>query len=380
MRSTSRREASGFSLIEIMVGLGIGLVGILVMFRMVGLWDGHTRTTISGSDAQVSGTLALFNLERDIKQAGMGFGRAKSPFMGCNVSANDAGPPARLFNFPMFPVTIVPGGGGTPDRIDVLYGDSSFYSEEQTFKFSTATTKTTSRRGGFRRGDLAIIAGNETGLPASATCALVEITDDTNADNVTLLHGTGSYFSFYNTAASRVARFNSPGGTGGVFSAGRLYSLGPAPQLNVWQISGAGALTRSDLIHNIGPFDVAERVVNLKAEYGIDTDNDHVVDRWTNAAPADWTTVLAVRAAILVRGKQFERTTDPSFGTPLGVTLANPIWADGSPAHTFVMTNVGGGADSFGPTQDDPNNWRYYRYRVYERVIPLRNMLWGTAP
>jgi len=25
-----------------------------------------------------------------------------------------------------------------------------------------------------------------------------------------------------------------------------------------------------------------------------------------------------------------------------------------------------------------PNNWRYYRYRVYERVIPLRNMIWGN--
>ena len=24
-----------------------------------------------------------------------------------------------------------------------------------------------------------------------------------------------------------------------------------------------------------------------------------------------------------------------------------------------------------------PNNWRFYRYRVYERVIPLRNVLWG---
>jgi len=24
-----------------------------------------------------------------------------------------------------------------------------------------------------------------------------------------------------------------------------------------------------------------------------------------------------------------------------------------------------------------PNNWRYYRYRVYEKVIPLRNMIWG---
>ena len=41
------------------------------------------------------------------------------------------------------------------------------------------------------------------------------------------------------------------------------------------------------------------------------------------------------------------------------------------------MTNVDGTPDSFGDADADPNNWRYYRYRVYERVIPLRNMLWG---
>jgi type IV pilus assembly protein PilW len=27
---------------------------------------------------------------------------------------------------------------------------------------------------------------------------------------------------------------------------------------------------------------------------------------------------------------------------------------------------------------DPANNWRHYRYRVYETVIPLRNMLWGS--
>ena len=41
------------------------------------------------------------------------------------------------------------------------------------------------------------------------------------------------------------------------------------------------------------------------------------------------------------------------------------------------MRNVDGSADSFGPAVPDPNNWRYYRYRVYERVIPLRNRLWN---
>ena len=43
------------------------------------------------------------------------------------------------------------------------------------------------------------------------------------------------------------------------------------------------------------------------------------------------------------------------------------------------MTNLNSDADSFDDLTADPNNWRFYRYRVYERVIPLRNMLWGTT-
>jgi type IV pilus assembly protein PilW len=41
---------------------------------------------------------------------------------------------------------------------------------------------------------------------------------------------------------------------------------------------------------------------------------------------------------------------------------------------------VDGTSDSYGATDAVPNNWRFYRYRVYEKVIPLRNMIWGTAP
>jgi len=58
------------------------------------------------------------------------------------------------------------------------------------------------------------------------------------------------------------------------------------------------------------------------------------------------------------------------------VTPNVPTYFAYSGAKPFVMTNVDGTPDTNLPA--DPNNWRYYRYRVYERVIPLRNLLWGT--
>ena len=382
MKPMSVRGNRGFSLIEILVGVAIGLIGMSVMFRMVALWDTHTRTSTSGSDAQVAGSLAMFNLERDIRQAGMGFGLAKAPFMGCPVPAIDAVGP-RPFQFFLYPVRIVPQAAG-PDDIQVLYGNSSFFGDEQTFTASTATTKTLLRRGGFRPGDLAVVAGNEGAAPASAQCALVEVTADTNPDKQTIDHAQGTYTSFYG-GASGVARYNTAPASAPVFSAGRIYNLGPSPRFNVWHIGAGSVLTYSDPIHDPDTtFEVAEGVVNMKAQYGVDSNADGRItsaapDEWVTTTPVSWTQVLAVRVAILVRSKQFERTADPSAATPLAVTTDAPAWANGVP---FVMTNADGTPDSFSgaPNTSNPNNWRFYRYRVYERVIPLRNMIWGTSP
>ena len=96
---------------------------------------------------------------------------------------------------------------------------------------------------------------------------------------------------------------------------------------------------------------------------------------------ADWRRVLAIRVAVLVRSRQFETSRDAgasSAGGAVTKTINNPYYFGDSVNRKFLMTNVDGSADSYSDTDANPNNWRYYRYRVYERVIPLRNMLWGN--
>jgi len=89
--------------------------------------------------------------------------------------------------------------------------------------------------------------------------------------------------------------------------------------------------------------------------------------------------VLAIRVGLLVRGRQFERNRDSDSTVVANpVTPAVPTWAGSGVGSDFVMTNVDGTPDA--PATAGPNNWRYYRYRVYERVIPLRNMIWGKCP
>ena len=47
-----RRRVTGFSLIEIMVGLTIGVFGLIVMAQVFAIAEGQKRTTTGGADAR----------------------------------------------------------------------------------------------------------------------------------------------------------------------------------------------------------------------------------------------------------------------------------------------------------------------------------------
>ena len=178
-----------------------------------------------------------------------------------------------------------------------------------------------------------------------------------------------------------VPRFNSASAP--AFATGTIYNLGPEPRLDSWSIVANRVLTRTDLLNGTAPMQIAEGVINLKAEYGVDTSGNGRIEstEWTAVAPANWSQVLAIRVAVLVRSRQFERTRDAGASGVQAVTptLANPYYFGDPVNRKFRMTDVNGGdIDSYDDTNANPNNWRFYRYKVYERVIPLRNVLWGT--
>ncbi len=357
----------------------IALIGMVMMFQTMSSWDARKRTTSSGSDAQISGGIGMFSLERDLKLAGYGFGNAAA--MGCAVSANDttrAGP--GLFNFTMAPVIITDGVGGAPDTLTVLYGSGTTMSSSQTFSNLTTTSIRLNTRTGMRSGDLLIAADS-----GNLLCGLFEVSGNANADGVSVDIGSGAYINYANNQnvsaqtalgaaplALLQAKFLNNSGTArynnntqkGVGVAGSAFNLGTAPRLNVWSIVNRRTLIVSNTLANQATAtEVAEGIVNLQAEYGVDADNDGVISaaEWSAAAPALWTQLRAIRVALLARSQQYERTP---------VTPNAPTWAGGA----FVMTNLDGTADTNPGT---PNDWRHYRYRIYETVIPLRNMLWG---
>lgn len=98
--SNPRNNQAGFSLVDIMVGMVLSLLGTIVIFQVFSVSESIKRTTTSGGEAQQNGVAGLFMLQRAVKTAGYG------------INANDVNPT---------PVQITVGAGGTPDTITVSY-------------------------------------------------------------------------------------------------------------------------------------------------------------------------------------------------------------------------------------------------------------------
>jgi type IV pilus assembly protein PilW len=88
--------------------------------------------------------------------------------------------------------------------------------------------------------------------------------------------------------------------------------LGGQPQRATWSIlNGALLRTESRFTTTISP--ISDGVVDIQAQYGFLLDGD-----WQESDPTtDWSQVRAIKVALLVRSKQFEKTN---------VTTVAPVW------------------------------------------------------
>ena len=98
---------------------------------------------------------------------------------------------------------------------------------------------------------------------------------------------------------------------------------------------------------------------------------DGTINEYNQTTPVNacqWARTPAIRLALVARSAQFEKEN---------VTLAAPVWS-GSTVSNVPPTNptaVPIGA----PTNPDGTPdalWQRYRYRVFETVVPLRNVAW----
>jgi len=389
------RRARGVTLVELLVAMVISLIAITAIFQVFSVFEGQKRTTMGGGEAQTNGALALFTLERELRQAGYGF---NSPdYFGCTIQAWDestGGADIKVCDEPtssctlvrpiLAPVQITQGAGGAPDMLSVLYGNADLLPQAVNLIQDMATSTTPLRvtnRFGFQRGDVIILA--ETGKD----CSLKQVQNlpAVAGQKDMVLHVSGDYIH-PKSGLNTPTRYNKPGGLPDKYSVnGRTFNLGQSPTYNIYTIGtpgNDGTWGNSDDVKNqlavqqmlSGPTDlkattVYDGIVQLQAQYGNDDGinngtvtnatyaaDDGIIDNFSDAPAANWAQVSAVRLAIVARSNLREKA-DPADGL-CKITTVAPSWAGG----TISLAA-------------DPN-WQCYRYKVFETVVPIRNMIW----
>jgi type IV pilus assembly protein PilW len=354
----STRRNAGFTLVEIMVGMVIALIGMIVIFQVFAIEENVNRTTSSGSDAQQNGVYSLAMLQQSARKAGWGFNTSRA--MGCNVIAYNAATGA--FNYTLAPVVITAGPATGSDTLEINAGSANLLVAPTNLFQNQANSLdnfVVANRYGINAGDVILAA--ETGK----SCTLAQATAvPTNVTNLILRDATNSAFPY-----------NNPAGSGVIYTInGLVFNLGPTPTRDVFRVTNNQFTVLPSLSTNTAQV-IADNIVQVRAQYGKDNGanngtvatgpyvaDDGIVDSYDNTTPATavaWGEVLTVRVALVARSAQPEKPTGGS--NTCNTTTAAPTWSGG----TFNLT-----ANA---------NWMCYRYKVFETVIPIKNAIWSQG-
>jgi type IV pilus assembly protein PilW len=369
----------GVTLIELMVGLLIGLLAVLVISQVLLVVEGQKRSTTSGADAQLTGSLAMYTLQRELEMAGYGITTNRAG-LGCAMRSTRFTAANGGATRPLAPVVITNGGNaGQPDSVRV------FAAAKASFSVPTLVTNDHPLTGA---GVTEFAVNNTVGVVASDL--LVAVPPAPDAANPCVIFRANGAGSIPGTTIAHASGVGDDGGWNGANQAA-LLALFPAagyPATSYVVNLGPGLIDRSYAV-NAGTLRLTEfdnidaelrtrdlfpQVVNLQAFYGKDTSGDGAIDGYNTATPttpAQWAEVVAIRVALVVRSNQLE---------PEVVTPDPPVWNLGPTPAVTGATACGANQCltlpvNSGITNDD---WKNYRYKVYDTVIPLRNLVWRS--
>jgi len=320
----------GFSLIELMVGLVLGMIAVIVIMQVFSLSSRGQRTATGGDDAQMSGALAIAQLQRDLRQSGQGLGYSR--LLGCSIQLPGGLLTALgrvVINHPN-----IPAGDPNTDTVVSLNG-SSFGSPDgdRVSGLAVGNVYPVDTFTAFRQNDFVVAAWRTRPTP----CNL--LLDRVNAVPV------------LNNLSVAVGVAPSPE---------VVYNLGPAPRAMAYAVRG-GRLTQCDFmlvdcrVNNAANWpEIGDGVVSLRAQYlyaGNVANQNTPAGANPLANCQAWQTVVGLRFAVTTRSGQLEREA-------VTVAANEPTWS----ASAALPINLSG-----------TPNWRNYRYKVFEAVVPLRN-------
>jgi type IV pilus assembly protein PilW len=403
---------TGFSLVEIMVGLVIGLLASLVVLQVFSVFEGQKRTTTGVADAQTNGNVALYGIKRDLGMAGYGLLPIINTPLDCGVTGianfNIDSATGITATSQFSPVTITDGGtgAGASDIIKIHYSTAN--TGGATSQISVVGNPITVIDNlGCNQGDLAMVIHSSKG-----SCGLTTVTgvdNPTPHKNITLnnpqnaaLGENLACLGKWTEIEYRINQTYDP--TSSTASKSQAYlqrkaTLFPDPN-NKNPTQGDPSVTD---------------IVNIQAQYGISATADtNKIVQWVNAKDISgtnpWNTAVdgpvvidpatgagtnfgpsltianrnlikAIRIAVVARNGLLEKTyvTDSCSSLTANAPSGLCAWA-GSSAGTAATgyapaIDLSNDTDATDPTL--PARWRRYRYRVFETVIPMRNVIWS---
>ena len=354
------RAQNGISLLELLVGITISMLTVLVITQVFLTSEKQRRIPAAGADTQVNGILAFDALQRDVRLAG--YGLSGGPWVGACTTGNlsEAGA-VGLANLPLAPVVITPGSGTTPsDSIDILSSgkvNAAVQIKLEESRASGAGVFVVPSTLGIEAGDWLIISST-----AGAQC------DAFQAQSLTTASPWG---------------ITPSGSVPTAYVAGSLLSnMGATPIRRRWSVSDTFRLRMTDLAVSSPPTpaatdDAYADIVLLRAFYAKDTDGNGTVDTYNATAPttrAEWSQVIGLRMVLVARSPQWDKDE---------VTASAPQWNLGS----ATVANAAACADDASSRclplslthTSTGTEWKHYRYRMYESLIPLRNLIWNAG-
>jgi len=382
------KRSLGFSLVELMVGLALGLLAVLAATQVLVVSEGQKRTATTGTDALVNGSLALFTIERDGKNAGYGITTVTGA-LGCEIHGQHDG--TSIYYAALAPVTITDGTGGAPDTIQFLASSKNGITLPTRITIdhpNPAANFFVDSDVGIAEGDL-MLAVPTSCTPCSSTtatdcqfAAIIQVTKDGGGPTG---GGQGQNQVQHNPSVT----WNPPGGQNimpdtGYGADDYLINLGTLLDhtysiannyLRLTDYSTASASSTT--------LDLYPQIVQLQAVYGKDdgsnggTADDGIIDGWDAINPttnAGWTQIKALRVALVARSQNLEKETVTQDGAVAATTCASTTpW----PSSVCWKPDPNGNGVKIDVNIGNANpDWQRYRYRVFETTIPLRNVIW----
>lgn len=376
------RGARGFSMVELMVSVVVGMLAVMFATRLLATSESDKAAALGGSDSMQNGMLALFSLNFDASQAGWGMN--DTLVNGCNTLMSDSEgftltsvKRGGVDTTPLAPVVIQNNG----ERSDVVSLNSAgsltgvgnvtladLYAGGNDIRVSTVNPF------GFNVGDVIVVASEGGG----GDCSIAQLSG-VAGDMLQIATG----------------RYNSGSGLlGGVYNQGskaRVFNLGPPDKfaLHTWSVQrGVLRLRASNMKDSSdAPKAVVDNVVAIKAQYGFDTRagfnplHGSQVSIWSadmldadgsgiEGDAGDFQRVTAVRLAVVARS-QVPDKPNTSEGTCTTTEKKLKIFETETPKGVAPVP-VTVALD----TEGDKVHWTCYRYRAFETVVQIRNNAW----